>query len=72
MNVIGDVAKELLGMFLSDARLTIGIVVLVAFVEGLLVFLRIAPIAGGAVLLIGSLLIVVEAAIREARRRRMP
>ncbi len=72
MNVIGDVAKELLGMFLGDARLTIGVVVMVSLVDGLLVFLHIAPIIGGALLLIGSLLIVIEAAVRQARPRRTP
>ncbi|HWX33066.1 MAG TPA: hypothetical protein VNZ53_37270 [Steroidobacteraceae bacterium] len=41
MSIIGDVCKELLGMFLADARLTKAILFLVAIVAGLVVELRI-------------------------------
>ena len=70
MSIIVDVAKELLGMFLADARLTITTLILVAVVAALVGGLRIDPMLGGFLLLLGSLLIVVEAAVREARRRR--
>jgi hypothetical protein len=69
MSLIGEVATELLGMFLADAGLTIATLVLVIAVTAL-VGLHIDPMVGGAVLLFGSLLILVEAALREARRRR--
>jgi hypothetical protein len=70
MSIIVEVAKELLGMFLADARLTTAtLVVLVAIVAGLVVALRIEPLQGGCVLLLGCLAILVEAAVREARRR---
>jgi hypothetical protein len=69
MSIVGEVAKELLGMFLADARLTTTTLVLVAIVAGLVVALRVEPLLGGSVLLLGCLAILVEAAVREARRR---
>jgi hypothetical protein len=70
MSIIVEVAKELLGMFLADARLTTAPLVLVAIVAGLVVVaLRVEPLQGGCVLLLGCLAILVEAAVREARRR---
>jgi polyferredoxin len=69
MTIIIDVAKELLGMFLADARLTMATLVLVAIVASLVVALHVEPIWCGGVLLLGCLAILVEAAIREARRR---
>jgi hypothetical protein len=68
MSIIVEVAKELLGMFLADARLTTATLVLVAIVAGV-VALRVEPLQGGCVLLLGCLAILVEAAIREARRQ---
>lgn len=69
MNILAEVAKELLGMFLADARLTTATLVLVAIVAGLVMALQLEPLIGGAVLLLGCLVIVVEAAVREAWRR---
>jgi hypothetical protein len=69
MNIITDVGKELLGMFVADARLTAAILVLVAIVAGLVTALHAEPLLGGCVLLLGCLAILAEAAIREAKRR---
>jgi len=69
MSIIVEVAKELLGMFLADARLTATTLVLVAIVAGLVLALRVEPLLGGGMLLLGCLAILVEAAVREARRR---
>ena len=68
MSIIGDVSKELLGMFLADARLTIATLFLVAIVAGLIVAVR-DPLFAGGVLIVGCLAIVAEAACREARQR---
>jgi len=70
MSIIVEVAKELLGMFLADARLTTTTLVLVAIVAGLVLALRVETLLGGGVLLLGCLATLVEAAAREARRRR--
>jgi hypothetical protein len=69
MSIIIDVATELLGMFLADARLTLATLVLVALVAGFVDALHYAPLLGGALLLFGCLAILIEAAVREARRR---
>jgi hypothetical protein len=68
MNILVDVFKELLGMFLSDAMLTAAILFLVAVVGGL-VAARIDPAVAGGVLLVGCLAIVSGVTRREARRR---
>ena len=69
MSLIGDVVKELFSMFLADGRLTIATLALVAIVAGLVVALHVGPLVGGSMLLLGCLVILVEAAAREARRR---
>ena len=71
MTLLRDIARELFGMFVADARLSGAIVALVAVVAGLILWLGISPVIAGGGLLAGSLLILVEAACREARRRRM-
>jgi len=69
MNILGDVFKELLGMFIADARLTVATLVLVAIVGTLVFALRIDPTAAGSFLLFGSLAILVAAAVSEATFR---
>jgi hypothetical protein len=70
MSLLREVAKELLGMFLADARLATATLVLVAVVAGLVIAMKVEPLLGGSVLFLGCLVILVEAAIREARRGR--
>jgi hypothetical protein len=70
MSIMIDVFKELFAMFVADARLTLAILLLVAVVAGL-VGSGIAPVLGGAVLLIGSLAILIYSLIREAKIRVM-
>lgn len=70
MTLLRDIAHELVGMFLSDARLSVAILVLVTVVAGLIVGVGVDPLIGGGALLAGSLLILVEAARREARHHR--
>jgi len=69
MSVIIEVIQELVGMFITDAMLTISILILVALVATLVLGLHVAPLFGGGVLLLGSLSIVIYAALLEARRR---
>jgi hypothetical protein len=68
MSILVDVAKELLGMFLADARLATATLLLVAIVAALLAG-HVEPLFGGAVLLLGCLALLVEATVREARHR---
>jgi hypothetical protein len=66
MDILKDVAKELLAMFLADFRLTFSILILVA-IAGISVD-WLYPIVGGAILVVGIVLILVEAVAREAKR----
>lgn len=70
MTLVRDIANELLGMFLADARLTCAILALVLLVAGLILGLGVARLIGGGALLAGCLAVLVEAAVRETRRRR--
>ena len=68
MTLLGDIARELLGMFLADAKLSGAILVLVATVAYLVDGSEwITPFAGGAALLVGCLVILVGVAAAEAR-----
>jgi hypothetical protein len=69
MTLLRDIANELTGMFLADARLSGAILTLVLIVAGLLAF-GVEPLIGGTLLLVGCHAVLVEAAVREARRRR--
>ena len=70
MPLVREIAAGLIGMFLADARLTLAVLALVALVAALILALGINPLIGGGTLLAGCHLILVEAAVREARRRR--
>jgi hypothetical protein len=72
MSIAGDVAKELIGMFLADARLATAILLLVAGLGGLIFVVHIEPLVAGGILLVGCLAILVEAALRPARERTHP
>jgi hypothetical protein len=69
MTLLRDIANELTGMFLADARLSGAILTLVLIVAGLLAF-GVEPLIGGALLLVGCHAVLIEAVVREARRRR--
>ncbi len=67
MSILREVLSELFGMFLGDAWLsaaTLGVVAVAALVAAA------APLAGGAVLLIGCLAVVLGAVLRSAPRRK--
>jgi hypothetical protein len=70
MTLLREIAGELLSMFAADARLTLAILALVAIVAVLILRLGVEPLLAGGALLLGCHLILVEAALREARRRR--
>ena len=67
-SIVTAVCKELLGMFVADARLTMATLLLVAIVAGLVVAVQELLLAGG-VLLVGCLAILIEAAHREATQQ---
>lgn len=69
MILLRDIVNELISMFLADARLATAILLLVLIVAGLTLSLGVEPLIAGGTLLIGCLVILVEAAVRETRRR---
>jgi hypothetical protein len=66
MNLLRDVATELVAMFIGDLRLTIGILAIVAATGLSIDFVGLAPLVGGAVLLLGCPLLLIENVRRAA------
>ena len=69
MEIIKDVLVELFSMFVTDARLTLATLLLVALAAILIVVLQVNTFIGGGVLLIGCFAIVIEATVRETKAR---
>ena len=69
MEIIKEVLVELFSMFVTDLRLTLATLALVAAVAVLVLVLHLNALICGIVLLLGCFAIVVEATIRETRLR---
>ena len=69
MEIIKDVLAELFSMFVTDARLTLATLILVAVVAILLLVLHVNALIGGLLLLLGCIAIIIEATIRETKAR---
>ena len=69
MEIIKEVLVELFSMFVTDLRLTIATLALVAAVAVLVLVLHINALICGLVLLLSCFAIVMEAAIRETKSR---
>lgn len=69
MSILRDVLSELFKMFVSDARLTASILVMVLIVMVMIDATVLPPLAGGGVLVLGSLAILVLSVRRTARLR---
>jgi len=65
MTILKELAAELLGMFIAEKRLAIAVLAIVA-AAGLLADVA-GPLIGGAVLLFGSLTLLIESVCRSAR-----
>ena len=72
MKIIQEVLAELFSMFWADARMTSAILILVAIAAVVLKFTSINPLVVGFVILLGCLVIVIEAALRETHKRMKP
>lgn len=70
MNILAEVFRELVGMFLAEARLSLATLALVGLVAVLSLAVHVAPLLAGAILLVGCFAILIEATVREVRRRR--
>lgn len=68
MSILRDVAVELFGMFVADARLTLALLGVVAAAAAAVGYFPGTPLAGGAILAGGSLLVLLASVRRAARR----
>jgi len=69
MKIIQKVLAELFSMFMADARMSLSTVALVIIMAGLLKFAALSALVAGGLLLVGCLVIVIEAAVRDTRKR---
>jgi hypothetical protein len=67
MTMLKELAAELIGMFVAERRLTLSVLAIVAMVASLVHVIGVAPLFGGAALLLGSLTLLVESVLRGAR-----
>ncbi|TIT76457.1 MAG: hypothetical protein E5W57_18910 [Mesorhizobium sp.] len=68
MRIIRLVLKELIGMFVDDGSLALLSLLLIALVAGAVKLLALPPLAGGVLILVGCLAILLESTRRAARR----
>ena len=67
MTMLKELAAELIGMFVGETRLTISVLAIVAAVGSLVDFIDLDPLLGGAALLFGCLILLIESVCRSAR-----
>jgi hypothetical protein len=67
MTVLKEVVAELIGMFVGEKRLTIAVLAVVAMAGWLINVIGLDPLVGGAVMLLGCLLLLIESVCRSAR-----
>jgi hypothetical protein len=58
MNLLKEVAAELIGMFFGDTRMTLAVLLIVAAAGGLITLTGIDPLVGGGVLALGCPLLL--------------
>jgi hypothetical protein len=69
MTILKELFAELIGMFFAETRLTVAILALVAAAGWLVDFVGLDQLIAGAVLLFGSLVLLIESVCRSARAR---
>lgn len=67
MTMLKEFAAELIGMFVGEKRMTISVLAIVAATGSLVDFSGLDPLVGGAVLLFGCLILLVESVCRSSR-----
>lgn len=70
MNILREVAGELLKMVVGDAWLTVGILTVVSLTGLLTGSGAVPPLFGGAILFLGCIGVLVASAVLSARRHR--
>ena len=72
MNILREVAGELLKMFVGDVWLTVGILIVVSLTGLLTGSGVVPPLVGGAVLFLGCIVVLVASVLLTGRRHRAP
>lgn len=67
MTMLTELIAELIGMFVGERRLTIAVLTIVAVAAALIDLIGVHPLVAGAVLLFGSLALLLESVCRAAR-----
>ena len=68
MNIIRLILKELVGMFVDDGNLALLALLMIAAITAAVKLLALPPLAGGILLLVGCLAILLHSVHRAARR----
>lgn len=68
MNILTDILKELGGMFISDARLSGAVLLVIGATAALIDLVGLDPLLAGTLLLIACLFLVIESVRRSARK----
>ena len=67
MTMLRELAAELIGMFVGEKRLTMAVLAVVAVVGSLVDFTDLNSLVGGALLVFGCLVLLIESVCRSAR-----
>jgi hypothetical protein len=67
MTMLRDIVAELIGMFVGEKRLTVAVLAIVAVAGSLVDFTDLNSLVGGAFLLFGCLVLLIESVCRSAR-----
>ncbi len=67
MTLLKELAVELFGMFVGERRLTVAVLAIVAAAGSLVNFTDFNSLVGGALLLFGCLVLLIESVCRSAR-----
>lgn len=70
MNILRDVGSGLFKMFVGDAWLTIGVLIVVTLTGLLTRSNAVHPLSGGAALFLGCIVVLVGSGVLHARRQR--
>lgn len=68
MNTIIEILRGLVGLFVDDELLAIGVLGVVGITAGLVTIAGTDPLAAGTVLLCGNVMVLIAGAVRTARR----
>ena len=67
MTMLKDIVAELIGMFVGEKRLTVAVLAIVVTAGSLVDFTDLNSLVGGAFLLFGCLVLLIESVCRSAR-----